>query len=109
MDEIVPKSKRGGYRPGAGRPPKVRDPLPLTVEQSQAEDAATAGASEAIDFLRKVIRDTGADPKLRIDAAKALLNRRPAEAAGKKEQRQQEAMTAHKGTGWDDLLPAPVQ
>jgi hypothetical protein len=52
------------------------------------------------------MRDTGADGRLRVDAAKALLRAGSSrEPEGKKAQRQAGALTAHEGTGWDGLLP----
>jgi hypothetical protein len=127
-DPIKPKSKRGGYRPGAGRKPKVHAPVAIDLgavvvaaHEATQRRAATAppqedhqpiahtkqdeASDEAREFLRAVMREQGLDPKLRIDAAKALLKTAPAQATGKKEQQQTAAMTAHEGTGWDDLLP----
>lgn len=60
----------GGARPGAGRKPVVIAPVVVPV----TPDAAT--------FLASVMNDQAADPRLRIDAAKALL--RSASDVGKK-------------------------
>lgn len=56
------KGRSGGARPGAGRPSKQPQHLELSVhfEDPQA-------------FLRAVMNDSGADAKLRVDAAKALM------------------------------------
>ena len=55
------KGKSGGARKGAGRPPAT----PTVRELGEAE--------EAEKFLLSVINDQGADLRLRLDAAKALL------------------------------------
>ncbi|KDB51320.1 hypothetical protein X805_30860 [Sphaerotilus natans subsp. natans DSM 6575] len=92
---------RGGARPGAGRLPRQPEPLPHIGVRPQDD-----GAAEAVEFLRAVMRDTGADGRLRVDAAKALLRAGSSrETEGKKAQRQAGALTAHEGTGWDGLLP----
>ena len=81
------------------------EPSPVIVRSAPRDEAA----DEAREFLREVMREQGLDPKLRIDAAKALLRGTPAaQPAGKKEQRQADALTAHEGTGWDDLLPGAL-
>lgn len=56
-----PRANSGGARPGAGRPPKGPEPI-------------NVGAIEdPMEFLLSVMKETSADGKLRIDAAKAVL------------------------------------
>lgn len=57
-------------------------------------------------FLLSVVNDPVADPKLRVDAAKALLPYLHQKAAepSKAAQSDQLAMTAQQGTGWQALL-----
>ncbi len=54
--------RSGGARPGAGRPKKTPAVLPLAVQYS-----------DPLDFLKAVMNDTGAEAKLRVDAARALM------------------------------------
>ena len=84
----------GGKRAGAGRKPRA------------AEPAAPAGGVSAIGnsddskvFLLALMNDTGADLKLRADAAKTLLpfqHAKPGEA-GKKDERAAAAKVAGAG------------
>ena len=58
---------RGGYRAGAGRPQGSRN---------RRTDQAIAEASDGetpVAYLLRVMRDRGADPKRRDEAARALL------------------------------------
>ena len=77
-----PRKNSGGARPGAGRKPKP----PTIVQVAQSHDDPAA-------FLVSVMNDAGADAKLRVDAAKALMPYKHARLGegGKKEQRQKEA------------------
>lgn len=54
--------RSGGARKGAGRPKKEPPVLTLSVTYDDPEK-----------FLRAVMNDSGADAKLRVDAAKALM------------------------------------
>lgn len=95
---------RGGARPGAGRKPKSQaaELLPVAVA-AMAVKATNAQkppvASEVppevretsdlspLDFLLSIVRDRGADEKLRIQAASIAapyVHARKAEATGKK-------------------------
>lgn len=56
------KGRSGGARPGAGRPPKEPEMLDVIGMFDDPEK-----------FLRAVMNDVGADAKLRVDAAKALM------------------------------------
>jgi hypothetical protein len=58
-----PKSKRGGRRPGAGRPRKKL----LTAPPSPAEQ-------DAVSYAYAVMRDPDADVKRRDSMARALLS-----------------------------------
>jgi hypothetical protein len=55
------KGKSGGTREGAGRPKKP--PVLIVV----------ADTDDPIEFMLSVMRDTTADARLRLDAARALL------------------------------------
>lgn len=84
--EGVPK-KRGGRRPGAGRP--KNQPIIATVEAS--EDAKA--------YLLAVMNDNDQDMRLRVDAAKALLpyQHKRIGDQGKKDERQDAAKKAGAG------------
>lgn len=75
------KGRSGGARPGAGRPPKA----PAAIDVQPGEDPKTV--------LLAIMNDPGADGRLRLDAAKALMPFMHAKIgeAGKKAQRQEEA------------------
>lgn len=80
------KGRSGGARPGAGRPAKP-------VAQLAAD------SDDPVEFLRQVMRDPNADPRLRVRAAIAAAgytSQRKA-AKGKKERRQDAAESAAKG------------
>lgn len=53
----------GGARPGAGRKPK---PIPVIAVKVELD-------SDPKKFLQSVMNDELADPRIRMDAAKALL------------------------------------
>jgi len=82
------KGRSGGARPGAGRPKK--EPVVLTL---------SAVYDEPERFLKAVMNDSGAEAKLRVDAAKALLSAqvRRLENGGKKEAKAAAAKTAGAG------------
>jgi phage terminase small subunit len=56
-----PRANSGGARPGAGRKKKEVEPL----------DVPERGDPK--DFLLDVMNDPGAEPRARLDAAKALM------------------------------------
>lgn len=96
-----PRANSGGARPGAGRPKKAPSPAPAgsplaaPVEKQQDDPQA---------FLRSVMKDPGADLKLRIDAAKALI------AAGKVEGKKgAQQASAEKVAGKFGARPAPLK
>jgi phage terminase small subunit len=98
--------RSGGARPGAGRPRKTM----------VLDDPSMAGQSTAPDikpgtpaaYLLSVVHDVAAEPKMRIDAAKALLpymHARCGEAVmSKAAASDKAALDAHKGTDWATLL-----
>lgn len=52
-----PKSRRGGYRPNAGRPREVQDPARLTIDFERGDlDAVADVASERGESLAQAIR-----------------------------------------------------
>lgn len=55
-----PRANSGGARPGAGRKPKVPEPITTT-------------AADPKDFLLAVMNDVTADQRVRLDAAKSLM------------------------------------
>lgn len=74
--------RSGGARAGAGRPKKEPVVLPLSVTYD-----------DPLAFLKAIMNDNGAEAKLRVDAAKALMpfvHQKKGEG-GKKEQKQEEA------------------
>lgn len=77
--------RSGGARPGAGRPKKEPAVLPLSVTYS-----------DPLDFLKAVMNDTGAEAKLRLDAARALMPFVHAKKgeSGKKDQKNEQAKQA---------------
>ena len=91
----------GGARPGAGRKPK---PPPEMLK------AATAGSDQdPKQFLLNVMNDDLADPRLRMDAAKALLPfvYQKLSEGGKKNERLNSAKRA--GTGKFSAAPPPLR
>lgn len=76
------KGRSGGARPGAGRPKKEPEVLPLSAHYD-----------DPLKFLKAVMNDSGAEAKLRIDAAKALMPfvHQKLGEGGKKEQQKEAA------------------
>lgn len=56
-----PRKNAGGSRTGAGRPKKA---IAALAFKEQFDDP--------LEFLKRVMNDSAADPKLRVDAAKAM-------------------------------------
>ena len=92
---------KGGARPGAGRPKKgVHLPAKMILTE-----AMLAGMSP-LEYMLAVMRDPGADEARRdrmAQAAAPYVHAR-AEAAGKKQQAEEFAATAERGTDWERLL-----
>lgn len=79
------KGRSGGARAGAGRPPK---------EPPQIDVHDTTG--DPLKFLEGLMDDPSADPRMRLDAAKALMpfKYQKLGEGGKKEKRQGDAEKA---------------
>jgi len=80
------RANTGGARPGAGRKPKKV--APVKIEES----------ADPQKFLIDLMNDPSADPRMRLDAAKALMpfmHSKP--GTGKKEERAQAAKKAGAG------------
>ena len=76
----------GGARPGAGRKPKKVAPVAIEASPDPQK------------FLLDLMNDPAADPRMRLDAAKALMpfmHNKP--GTGKKDERQAAAKTASGG------------
>ncbi len=92
----------GGTRKGAGRKPK-HDGAPEAPEDAQQDDAPKGlnvpQGKEPLEFLRAVMDDPLADPKLRVRAAIAAAQYVHAKKGegGKKDERQAAAEKAGKG------------
>lgn len=80
------KGRSGGARPGAGRPRKEVAPL-------------NASSEDPVEFLREVMLDPDADPKLRVRAAIEVAAYEGTKKApkGKKEGQQEAAEVAAQG------------
>src|SRR5262245_17211599 len=97
----------GGYRPGAGRPPKKprvkKPPLPNDIVRD-----AKAANLQPLEYMLAVMNDLTADETSRdrmAIAAAPYCHPRATEAAplGKKEQAQVDAATVQ-GTDWGNLV-----
>jgi hypothetical protein len=106
---------RGGWRPGtggarlgAGRPKKGEQSIKLLVADA---DAVKAGQMTPLEYMLVVLNDPGVDDTRRDRMAQAaapyIHARADAEAVGKKQQRDEAAKVAERGTDWEDLLTAP--
>src|SRR3954466_1818545 len=91
---------RGGYRPGSGRPKRST--------QSRRDRIVTApapGRLSPLDYMLAVMNDPDADDARRdrmAIAAAPYVRARAADAKpGKKEEGEQAARTAERGTNWD--------
>ena len=109
------RARRGGKRPGAGRPPKAA--LIIDLEALAREDEGAPGAVArkyavlAIGLLRQIIQ-AGTSENARVAAAKVLLNLavsapETCRPPGKKERAAHEAQTAGHGTDWGTDLETP--
>lgn len=98
---------RGGYRPGAGRPPRSS----VCNEGAKSIHAAgRAAGMTPLEYMLSVMNDPGADNARRDRMAQAAAPyvhpKAEAETQGKKAQRQAAAETAERGTDWESLLTA---
>jgi hypothetical protein len=108
------RARRGGKRPGAGRPPKAA--LIIDLEALAREEGGDPGAVArkyavlAVGLLRQIIQ-AGTSENARVAAAKVLLNLAVSAPTcrppGKKERAATEAQTAGHGTDWDTDLETP--
>lgn len=92
---------KGGPRPGAGRPRKV-DAIPAKLVLTEA---MLIGMSP-LEYMLSVMRDQSADAARRdrmAQCAAPYVHAR-AEVAGKKQQADEIAATAERGTDWEQLL-----
>lgn len=103
---------RGGARPGAGRPRKVRTEEDLAQKAAAVavanDDAAPTTFKTALDWCMHIINSADAPLNEKAKLAVAVLpfqtpkvGERP---AGKKQQREIDAQTAGEGSEWDDDL-----
>ena len=92
---------KGGARPGAGRPKKGDQLSPKMI----LTEAMLAGMSP-LEYMLSVMRDPSADEARRDRMAQAAAPycHARAEAAGKKQQAEELAATAERGTDWERLL-----
>ena len=101
---------RGGARPGAGRKRKNVTPASVAASVPAAAPVVRAmpGQMTPLDYMMNVINDPSADETRRdrmAQAAAPYVHPKAADAApGKKEQREQAARTAERGTDWEALL-----
>jgi hypothetical protein len=92
---------KGGPRPGAGRPRKV-DAIPAKLVLTEA---MLIGMSP-LEYMLSVMRDQSADAARRdrmAQCAAPYVHAR-ADAPGKKQQADEIAATAERGTDWEQLL-----
>lgn len=84
---------RGGARPGAGRPRKTADPVPKATKMTVNRQSKSLGGMTPLEYMLQVMNDNDADDQRRdrMAVAAAPFVHARAEAAGKKEQRQQAA------------------
>jgi len=115
---------RGGFRPGAGRPPgakSIKQTTPLPINARGISVPKSLRITEPprlhpdwqtpLEYMLTVMNDEGADPARRdrlAIAAAPFLHGRPADARpGKKVMAEQAARTAGIDTEWgDDLKPS---
>lgn len=91
---------RGGPRPGAGRPRGTRSTL------IDIPGEAAAVEMSPLDYMLSVMRDPEADSARRDRMAQAAAPYvHPKAGEAKKPDAAEVAANAHKGTGWDSVLP----
>ena len=84
---------RGGARLGAGRPRKTAEPAPKVTKMTVNRPSKELGGMTPLEYMLQVMNDDSAEDQRRdrIAVAAAPFVHARAEAAGKKEQRQQAA------------------
>ena len=101
---------RGGARPGSGgsRPGAGRKKSEVKLPPPDIRVASLNAGMSPLDYMLAVMRDDTADAQRRdrmAQAAAPYVHAKPAETGpGKKEQRDQVARTAERGTDWESLL-----
>lgn len=97
----------GGYRPAAGRP-KGSKTMRRETPAPRPKHAGPVGEQFPLDYMLDVMNDPGADDgrrdRMAIAAAPYVHARADAAKLGKKEEAEQEALTAKRGTRWEQLL-----
>ena len=99
---------RGGFRAGAGRPPRSS----VCGDSAKVIHAAgRAAGMTPLEYMLTVMNDASADDARRDRMAQAAAPyvhpKAEAETQGKKAQRQAAAVVAERGTDWESLLAAP--
>lgn len=94
-----------------GRSVVVNSTMKSEQPQGDPDPYIPAAADDPMDFLKGVMQDLVADPKLRIDAAKALLPYIHGKVAegGKKEQKADAAKKAATGRFRTGAPPTPLR
>src|SRR5215468_9386713 len=101
------KLKRGGARPGAGRP---RGAVDKRFMQQPEQGATYEGVQTPLEYMLAVMRDPLADFRRRDDMAKAAAPfvhakiTSDAKSVGKKEAAEAAAQTAGQGSEWESDL-----
>ena len=94
---------RGGYRPGSGRPKRSAQ-----LRRDRITTAPAPGRMPPLDYMLSVMNDPGVDDarrdRMAIAAAPYVHTRVADVKPGKKEEAKQAALTAERGTSWDQLL-----
>ena len=88
---------RGGYRPGAGRPP---GPKGKTAKSKQTIPTGAGETLTPLAFMLAVMNDPKQDPDMRARmaiAAAPYIHSRAGESAGKKQDKADKAKAAGKG------------
>jgi hypothetical protein len=102
----------GGYRPGAGRPRKIKVQdmdNEIKISEKDIQTLARMSGLTPLEYMLQVMNDDNVDPNRRdrmaIAAAPFLHAKQEAQSKlGKKEKAQMEARTAEEGTSWEGLL-----
>lgn len=73
MAEKTPKSKRGGPRPGSGRPKGVKNQTTITKEELHKEVLSRAIQDDTtpLEVMLNIMRDPESEMSMRFEAAKA--------------------------------------
>jgi hypothetical protein len=73
MPEQTKKSKRGGPRPGSGRPKGVKNKTTIMKEELHKEvlTRAVENADTPLEVMLGIMRDPDTEPSMRFEAAKA--------------------------------------